>query len=1168
MPGVPHFRTTLSPVGAPSARPPRKLSLNATLLCVVAALLPDASSHAQGIAAGGGTAQQQGVRTYDVEPGPLADVLTRFAQQAGVLLSFDAAGLQGRRSSGVKGAHAVDEGFRQVLAGSGFEAVATGGNRYVLRPAVPDLAAEDSRAARNAVELDRVVVTGQRTRDEAGHDDVYEKDIANAYVDRKYMERYRGVSVGDVFAGVNGVYNTDNRNGSALFPNIRGLSGNGRIPVTVDGTQQSLDVWMALKGINNRSYVDPNLFRSIEVEKGPSMTRGIKSGIGGSVAIRTIEAADIIPPGQNWGAEIKLGTASNSVKDSSDPFSIVGKDYRDIPGAFAATPWANPGLAFSQPWAGMRARDDTSRFNLADRKLFLSGAYQHDAFDVLAAYSNARRGNYFAGTKGADRYMQNAAPNAAVLSAQNLYPNIARVYAPGYEVPYTSTQAESILVKNNWKLPNDQKISLSFSRNQLEFGELPAVASELFMGLVDQDPSFNLARTRFQYPYPPTTVDQDVYRLGYEIKPEGSDWLDLEMALWRTVNESTRYQNGDTTYQVAERDGTWDDWVACHNTTDPDRQATCQLLIDWGLLNPADQPPARQPNTDGRYDVFIGNRQDTRVTRTGFDMSNRFRLSDTLALTAAADWQYERRTDHVPVETAVIGGGLTTVAFGPASGRREEQGASVNLEWRATDRLLIGAGVRYGAFWGFDDETDQRRAAQDELWKSTGLNTHQKIPYHRLASDEEMATMARIQALDADVVAAWDNWSAAGGGVFSGPLWDAIQTTAAARDTVAQSFEDYKAASGITSSWVDYETGLQWWNAEAAVPLQDGKADRSQNPFSNGQIDPAETVENPQGVSGTFQKYKVVVPGIYGDFVRQSSADPWRRPEKQRAHAWSSQLVASYLLGDRARVYGRLVSMARFPSVMEMANRIGVSGEFAFSPKPERSNAWEVGYAYDLSGLLPALQRADVKLGYYHNTIRNFYDRSYAMTTLQFDRKIMSGVELQSRFDTGRFYGGLGATWRKRQDTCDADYAAQLDPHYNRLPECMPGGFFGTMAFLSMQPKYSLNLDLGTRLLERKLDLGARVRHHSRTENDKLDRILQASTSPAYAYTLQVGNTRPYYWEPVTLVDLYAEYRFDRNTTLRLSVDNLTDRYYLDPLTKVAAPGPGRTVIVEAAFRF
>ncbi|NYT38603.1 hypothetical protein ERD78_17155 [Allopusillimonas soli] len=977
--------------------------------------------------------------------------------------------------------------------------------------------------------LDDIVVTGTRSIDEKGHDDVYEKDIANAYVDRAYLERHKGVSVGDVFAGMNGVYNTDNRNGAALFPNIRGLSGNGRIPVTVDGVDQSLDVWMAMRGINNRNYVDPNMFRNISVEKGPAITRGMKGGIGGSVAIRTIEASDIISPGNNWGMEIKLNTATNSVQDSSDPYSIVGKDYRDIPGAITATTWATPGVAFTEPWVQMRERSDVQRFNHHNRRAFLSGAYRHEYFDAMLAYSNARRGNYFAGTKGADDYLSNTAPIVDFMP-QNLYPNLARLFAPGYEVPYTSTHNSSTLFKNNWHLPNGQKLSLGMSRNQLDFGELPPALVELFLNMSDLDPDINFARTRFQYPYPPTQVDQKTYRLNYEIKPQDTRWLDLQFSLWRAVSNNKRYHTGDATYQVGATDLLWDTWVFCKTI----QRIQCQGLYGMGTIDPV-HPPPRQPNTDNQYNVFIGTLQHTQSTKTGIDVSNRFRLNDRLTLTAAADWQYERKTDYMPIETAVIGGGITGTAFGPASGRRQEYGAGMNLSWRATDRLQISAGTRYGAYWGFDDETNNRLAKEDKRWAKRSINTHQLIHYSQIVSDEELAMHKK--------------------------LFTAIQDEEWVK--LAEEYLAYMEANHFHSMQRDYKTGLQWWFVRWPVPLHDGKADRKQNPFHNGQINLSETVENPQGVPGVYKKHRSL-GGIPHRFKSIKPDDPWERPEKQRSHAWTSQLTVSYQLNERARIYTRAASMARFPSILETANRRSIVGEFPYTPRPEHNEAWEIGYVHDLNNLLPHLRVADIKLSYYHNTIRNFYDRTESMTTLQFDRKIMSGLEMQSRFDAGLFYGGLAATLRLRQDMCDADYAVQLDPARGRWPKCVPGGFAGTMAFYSLQPKYSINADLGTRLLQNKMDINVRMRYHSRTENNRLERIVMRDADR----DLYLWSTRPFYWNNVMLFDLSAEYCINRFSSVRLSIDNLTDRYYLDPLARVAQPGPGRTVNLDLALRY
>ena len=156
-------------------------------------------------------------------------------------------------------------------------------------PAHADKAADiPSSEVIESSNIEALTVTGKRSADQKGADDVFYKNVSSVYAGREYLERYRTDAAGDVFKGLNGVYNMNTRNaGSAITPNIRGISGKGRIPVTIDGTEQTVDVWMNNYGIADRNYVDPALFRSITVEKGPAMTRGVKSGVGGAVSIRS-----------------------------------------------------------------------------------------------------------------------------------------------------------------------------------------------------------------------------------------------------------------------------------------------------------------------------------------------------------------------------------------------------------------------------------------------------------------------------------------------------------------------------------------------------------------------------------------------------------------------------------------------------------------------------------------------------------------------------------------------------------------------------------------------------------------------------------------------------------------------------------------------------------------
>ena len=273
-------------------------------------------------------------------------------------------------------------------------------------------------------ELDTVVVSGKRTNDQKGADDVYYKNVSNAYVGKEYLERYRVQSAGDVLKGLNGVYNMNTRTaGGAITPNIRGITGKGRIPVTLDGTEQTVDVWLNNYGVGDRNYLDPALFRSIAVEKSPAMTRGVKSGVGGAMSIRTIEPADIIPEGKNWGIEVKTEFSGNTVAQKNDLRQFLGRDYRTLSpiGATAdgtggssdansilsgkPSPTSlrlDPGIADTK-YSGGKSHTNFKD----DRQLMLSAAFKTDITDGLAAYSHRKKGNYYAGKRGWQQYINN-----------------------------------------------------------------------------------------------------------------------------------------------------------------------------------------------------------------------------------------------------------------------------------------------------------------------------------------------------------------------------------------------------------------------------------------------------------------------------------------------------------------------------------------------------------------------------------------------------------------------------------------------------------------------------------------------------------------------------------------------------------------------------------------
>lgn len=1000
---------------------------------------------------------------------------------------------------------------------------------------------EEEVAGDYQLELPSTTVIGRQDKDAEGHDKVYQENVTSVYKGREELQRFEVTNPGDVFKGMNGVYSMDTRSSQAITPNIRGITGEGRTPLTIDGTEQSTNVWLHFVGAGNRSYVDPALFRSIEVEKGPSLSRGIKSGVGGAVNIRTIEASDIIPEGDSWGIETNLKTSGNTSKPRFDASSVYGQDYRSIPGAERVN---LDGINIDTPPA--RTRSDSQTLNFDDHSEMLAIAGRNEFVDILLSRSERTSGNYYAGKNNAGRYKGHDVWDT---SSTDVYiPNLTKVYAAGSEVFNTSSETETTLIKNNWYLPNEQKLGLQFMRTDTTFGETTPGRSMLMYayreGAEQAQPDLDWANIRnFVYEDPRSELRLDSYKLSYDIKPKDSRWLDLETSLWQTKAKGTRYQTGISPWGLdlddAERSELWNWDGFCFG--------------EWKDLCLGGLWP--EPDHDGTI-VPLG-RQWTSHDRTGFDFSNQMILASNLQLILGGSYQQEkldervqqsdRNTDSMLPDGVYLNTG--TDRFGPRSGERKEYSAMMNLAWQATDWLTVTAGTRYLHYTGKDTGTARLRRQQSEFYKATRRKTGVELEWGELLTPEE--NMA---------------------------LQEAIQN-----GTTSQFYAEYGDVTRANVNGYRYV----FWKRTAFIPYKDGKPDSSQNPFANGEVDTSklyEVVENALDQSGNATEISVPViyptNSLYGTDVYEAlgSGQAWEAPEDQSGDAFSPVLSATVRITPFGTAFVRYAQTTRFPSINELTSSAILDGGGTVgtlvtgASKPERSTNWEVGYAHDLTQFFPSLGFADMRISYYNTEIKDFIDRGLYYDSIQFDKKESSGVELQSRFDTGRVFGSLGATYRLNQKLCDKDYASGLDPYYNRIPTCMTGGFPGTYSGNSLQPKYSIDLLLGTRLFNERLELGWRSVYHAGAENSQLDSLLASESSVTSTLARDVwfraGNQDGFYWRSVLLHDLYANFEVNKQVALNMGVTNLTDEYYLDPMAKTLLPGPGRTLTAGLKINF
>ncbi|MFD2644191.1 TonB-dependent siderophore receptor [Pseudomonas japonica] len=85
-------------------------------------------------AASASAAPAQAPHAYSIGADSLAQVLARFASEGGITLQYSPALTQGLSSPGLSGNYGIEDGFHQVLAGSGLRAVLRGDGVYGLEP--------------------------------------------------------------------------------------------------------------------------------------------------------------------------------------------------------------------------------------------------------------------------------------------------------------------------------------------------------------------------------------------------------------------------------------------------------------------------------------------------------------------------------------------------------------------------------------------------------------------------------------------------------------------------------------------------------------------------------------------------------------------------------------------------------------------------------------------------------------------------------------------------------------------------------------------------------------------------------------------------------------------------------------------------------------------------
>ena len=131
-------------------------------------------------------------------------------------------------------------------------------------------------------------------------------------IDAKGVTKVRqATKMSDVLRGVPGV-NVNGARSVVERYNIRGVSEE-YLTVTVDGARQN-----GYSFHHNGNYgIDPEILKRVDIDVGSNSVATGAGSLGGSIKFETVDAADMLEEGQNFGGKVKYAYGSNGDSDQA-----------------------------------------------------------------------------------------------------------------------------------------------------------------------------------------------------------------------------------------------------------------------------------------------------------------------------------------------------------------------------------------------------------------------------------------------------------------------------------------------------------------------------------------------------------------------------------------------------------------------------------------------------------------------------------------------------------------------------------------------------------------------------------------------------------------------------------------------------------------------------------
>ncbi|GGF63796.1 TonB-dependent receptor [Azorhizobium oxalatiphilum] len=223
--------------------------------------------------------------------------------------------------------------------------------------------------------------------------------------------------------------------------------------------------------------------------------------------------------------------------------------------------------------------------------------------------------------------------------------------------------------------------------------------------------------------------------------------------------------------------------------------------------------------------------------------------------------------------------------------------------------------------------------------------------------------------------------------------------------------------------------------------------------------------------------------------------------------------------------------------------------------QPEVSKNWEFGLNLLRDDLFLAGDKARFKAAYFRNRYDNYVvvddvpGNESAQQYTNIDHANYHGIELSGSYDTGKVF-------------VEGNFTKYLTVEYCEQDGCSVPTLDGVLANVApptfVPPEWSGSVTAGVRMFDEAFTVGGRATFASTRYG--------TPWPPQNASTIGLIGVN-FTWPQFVVFDLFANYKFSEDTTLSISVENLTDQYYYDPMSTTGMPAPGRTARLSFSHR-